>query len=254
MHEVFRFDDQSLRKNEWNCRLVGKGVRLFFGVFREVGPMAWSPATQLRFDPPEDTRRLPYLAYAHLKSLRNGGDCLGIQDAEFWQRCLPGIVGVNTEVFPSAPPDRVRYCRRLADDCRGSRAELLFCDLGTGLATRKQAYRAGGRRSLVQLYWDELRVLFDECGASLAIYQHSRRQSWASVIQDYRTALEDRPFDVVQLNAGRARIVVLLKPDNAGRVAWACREVVQDFRALHVIGPEGGPLEPAAALPPPRAA
>lgn len=134
MHKVFRFDDQSLRKNEWNCRLVTKGVRLFFGVFREEGPMASSQATQLRFDCVEQKRLTPFRAYEPLKHLWLDGK-LSIHDAEFWHRSLPGIVGVNTVPFPLDSEERARYCRRLAQDCDNARADLLFCDLGTGLAT-----------------------------------------------------------------------------------------------------------------------
>jgi hypothetical protein len=233
MHEVFKFDDQSVRKNEWHIRLARKGVRTLFAVFREDRPMRCSERTQLQFNGAKPKQWLGFDAYPLLAQMQDSG--LGIDKAEFWMKTVPGLARVNTDLFPLHGVERLRFYRKLISETDQADADLLFCDLGTGLATIPTMNRRATIRSQVHLYWDELCTLYDSTSASLAIYQHGRRQSWPVVLDDYRAALNRRRFEALQLKSGRARIVLLMKEPHMGRLKKACNDIASQDRRFRVL-------------------
>jgi hypothetical protein len=153
---------------------------------------------------------------------------------------------VDTDLWPSDEGQRLEFCRRVAQEARRADAHLVFCDLGTGLATQRMS-DGRGKPSEKHLYWDELRALFDQSSASVAIYQHFQRRPWANTIADYRKALESRQCDILQLTAGRARIVLIVKPQHAQLIRNACRETADGHRERRVIDDTRGCMPLTAA-------
>lgn len=243
MHETYKFDDQSVRKNEWLVRLAAHGIRLFFAVFRENGPALWSPSTHRHLNASRGSRLSRYRAWPLLREV---DQTLSVKDKQFWMKTIPGLGGVNTEFWPRHSEGRLDSVCRIAAQTRQANADLLFCDLGTGLATEKIT-TSRGPRSQVHLYWDELRELFDQTQSSLAVYQHGRRSSWAGITREYRTALSHREFRVLQLSAGRARIILILKPRQEGLIQSKCLAIPAGFSPLRVFHEAGIPISALAA-------
>jgi hypothetical protein len=233
MHDGFKFDDQSARKNEWIIRLVRNNIQISFAVFREDRPAHCSERTQLPLNEPQPRNWRGFEAYGFLYHLRAAD--LGIDQIEFWNRSVPGLVWVNTDLFPLSHSERMTFCSRVADETEQAQADLLFCDLGTGLATIATMKRRPWTRSQVHIYGDELCKLYDSTSASLAIYQHGRRQSWPLVLGEFRAALEERRFTPMQLRSGRARILLLVKDDHINRVKDACIQIVRQDKRFTIL-------------------
>lgn len=235
MHDEYKFDDQSVRKNEWNIRLIEKGVRVFIGVFREDGPASRSPHTHRHLDSTNPNRLFLYRAW---ELLRNVDPSLTIKDEQFWLSTIPGLVGVNSELWSREKQERSELLDCIVAQAQQACAHLLFCDLGTGLATENLTH-SSGRRSQKHLYWDELRQLFNKAPSSLAVYQHGRRAPWTTIINEYRMAAACSQLTVLQLSAGRARLVLLLKPQHSDFVRGHRCAISSDLPQLRVYDDTG---------------
>jgi hypothetical protein len=243
MHEIFKLDYQSVCKNEWILRLVEKGIQTFLSVFREDGSALWSPATHRHLNGKPRNRLSRYRAWQLLLDVDR---TLSVKDTRFWRETIPGLVGINTDLWPREGQQRRAMCTGLVAEARHANADLLFCELGTGLATQKITTNPR-KYSQVHLNWDELRALFDESPSSLAIYQHGRRASWTAITAEYRAALTDRECTILQLSAGRARIVLALKARHAELIRSACRVISAEFQRLRVYEENGILVAVAAA-------
>jgi hypothetical protein len=96
MHDTHKYDDQSVRKNEWIIHLAEKEIRVFFAVFREDGPALWSPATHRHVNANQRNRLSRYRAWPLLRDL---DQTLSVKDQQFWMETIPGLAGVNTELW-----------------------------------------------------------------------------------------------------------------------------------------------------------
>lgn len=235
MHDTYKYDDQSVRKNEWIIRLVANGTRVCFAVFREDGPAVWSPATHGHVNSSRRNRLSRYRAW---QLLRDVDRTLGVKDEQFWLETMPGLAGVNTELWPRDGQQRHDAISRIAAETRQVNADLLYCDCGTGLATAKIAANRR-RRSQMHLYWNELGELFDNTACSLAVYQHGRRASWTVIADDYRAALAHRECQIPQLSAGRARLILVLKPQHAEVIRRKCLAISAEFSRPRVYEETG---------------
>src|SRR5438128_5263943 len=134
MHDTHTYDDQSVRKNEWSIHLAEKEIRVFFAVFREDGPALWSSATHRHVNANRRNRLSRYRAWPLLHDLDR---TLSVKDEQFWMETIPGLAGVNTELWARERQQRRETICRIGAQASQANPDLLFCDLGTGLATEK---------------------------------------------------------------------------------------------------------------------